>query len=67
VAAVCDTYETENLAACAELLEAERAALHRVIAERLHLVHSISEELVSKRAFLSFLGNQLDGPERLAA
>jgi hypothetical protein len=70
VASVCDTYATENLNACADLLHDETAALHRVIAERLLHVNSISSELVSKRAFLKFLEAQLHhppGPTRAAA
>jgi len=67
VASVCETYASENLEACMELLHAETASLHRVIAERLCLVHSISDELVSKRAFLRFLEGELQQPQRAAA
>lgn len=67
VASVCDTYATENLDACADLLHDETAALHRVIAERLLHVKTISDELVSKRAFLKFLEAQLHHVGRHAA
>jgi hypothetical protein len=67
VASVCETYAGEDLAACMELLHAETASLHRVIAERLCLVHSISDALVSRRAFLQFLEGELQEPQRAAA
>jgi hypothetical protein len=59
VASVAETYASENLQACEELLEAEKQAIHRIIAERLHFIHSVSEELVSKRTFLEFLEHSL--------
>ncbi len=67
VASVAETYASENLEACEELLEAEKQAIHRIIAERLHLIHSVSEELVSKRAFLEFLEAALHRPIAHAA
>jgi hypothetical protein len=67
VAAVSETYASEDLGACAELLKDEHAALHRVIAERLHYVSDISSELVSKRAFLEHLERELVGePSRVS-
>jgi hypothetical protein len=67
VASVCETYASENLGACAELLHDERQALHRVLAERLHLKGDVSPELVSKRAFLEYLEHQLLGDAPLSA
>jgi hypothetical protein len=60
VASVCDTFASENLAACRELLEAETAALARVIEERQRLVPGPPPaELLQKQAFLAFLGHEV--------
>jgi hypothetical protein len=67
VASVCETYASENLGACADLLHEERQALHRVLAERLHLKGDVAPELVSKRAFLEYLEHQLMGGAQLSA
>ena len=58
VASVCDTYATENLPACRELLEAETAAMTRIIEERQRRVPGPPPaELLQKQAFLAFLGH----------
>lgn len=58
VASVCDTYASENLTACRELLEAETAALTRIIEERQRKVPGPPPpELLQKQAFLAFLGH----------
>lgn len=63
VASVCDTYATENLSACLELLEAETAAMSRVIEERQRRVPGPPPaELLQKQAFLAFLGHEVMRP-----
>jgi hypothetical protein len=60
VASVCDTFATENLGACRELLEAETASLSRIIEERQRLVPGAPPpELLQKQAFLAFLGHEV--------
>jgi hypothetical protein len=68
VASVCDTFATENLGACRDLLEAETASLSRIIEERQRLVPGAPPaELLQKQAFLAFLGHEVLASPGLAA
>lgn len=63
VASASDTFASQNRDACAELLRDETAALERIIRVRARHVSGISEELLSKRAFLAYLERQVETPQ----
>jgi|GEM_PF-4498557 hypothetical protein len=66
VASASDMSASENRAAAAELLRAERDSLHRLLADRLMSTSTMSLELVSRRMFLDWLQERL-GVQRDAA